>query len=199
MLGNGMVAQQLADSDAVEKMTEAYATVERRQLRAACDLADAVGISRPETLPPVEDRQRALQALLKAVVTDSFEEFWADEIGASLYDSAPPARLVGVGRESDAWTEQIETWADRIRESAGDVDATDRELANIACREVYGTDLDEFESEVVELDRGAAVNQLFAGNFRAARHLMERATEEIAADGVLDAEPDDDPADDAEG
>lgn len=175
-----LIGQQLADSDAAERMIGTFVAIEREQLAQAVELADAAGVDVDAQLPDPEARTAALLDLSQAVVSDSWESWWAEEAGRS-WDAEPPAEWVGVGTDSETWTGQIETWAEQIRDQHPDIEATDRELANIAAREVYGVDLDRIESELVEVDPAEETNRLVTGNFAAARELMARATEQIEA------------------
>lgn len=180
--GRGMMVQQFADSEAADRMLSAFAQMEHQQLRAACDLAAVAGVDYPDALPNVEERREMLKSLLVATVSGEFEAWWVEHIGSEHFTSDPPAEHVGVGTDSDTWHDQLTAWSDGVRAQVGDVDGTDRELAALACREVYGVDLDEYEARVVNMDPGATVNRMVSGNFQAAQNLMREVEESIRDD-----------------
>lgn len=167
------------DSEHADKALYMYAEMERSLLASTFDLADAANIDRQEAVPDPEGRKEVLKALISAVMSGSFEEWWAEEIGAELYDSEPAAKHVGAGTDSDEWQSQLDTWAAGVRAQYEDLGATDREAADLACREVYGADLDAYEARVVEWDRRDALDRLAAGNFREAKRLVDEVTDEL--------------------
>lgn len=180
-----LIGQQITDSEAAQRMVRTFAAIEREQLSTAVEAAEAAGIDVQVALPDPDARADALLALSQAVVTDSFAEWYADELGREWYQ-APPAEWIGAGVDSELWTDQIATWAEQVRTEYPDIDATDRELATIAAKEVYGVGLDAIESEAVGVDPAEEVNRLVTGNFAAARHLTEQVVARIdALDGDL--------------
>jgi hypothetical protein len=178
-----MVAQQVAESEAVTAIAGMVAQLEHEHLRAACDLADAVGNDHPDALPSPEARQDSLRRLIVAVATGEFGEFWVEELASGEFEAAPPAEWVGMGTDSDEWADEVARLADWVRSQHDDVDATERELAALACRHKFGVGLDAVESQVVGLTQSAEVQRLLRGNFDAARGLVDEATAEIEDDG----------------
>lgn len=173
-----LIGQQLAESDAAQRMIGTYVQIERQQLATAVELAEAAGIEVDADLPDPDARASALLDLSQAVVSDSWESWWCEEVGRS-WGSTPPAEWVGIGTDAEAWAEQIETWADQVRDQYPDIEANDRELASIAADEVYGVGLGRIEEEIIEIDPAEETNRLVTGNFRAAQHLMDQVRERI--------------------
>lgn len=185
-----MVAEQVANSEAVTAIAGMVATLENEHLRAACDLADAVGTDHPEQLPPPEVRQEKLQKLIVAVATGEFGDYWVSELESESggFEEAPPADWVGIGTDSEEWVDGVARLADWVRSQHDDVDATERELAAVACRHKFGVGLETVESQVVGLNPSTEVQRQLRGNFDAARGIVEEATTEIEDDGG-DEEP----------
>jgi len=186
--GTGMAVSKMIESDAAERLIQQHAQIEHRQLAAAYRLADAAGVERPEGLPDPESRQTALQSLFRSVVSGDFAEWYAGELTDAIVetDRSIPSGWVGAGTDSELWQEQLDEWADRVREQTGmgDDDATDRELASVATRELYGIDVDVLEDEVVALDRQEEITRLVVGNIMAARALVETVAERLEAADV---------------
>jgi hypothetical protein len=178
-----MVAEQVANSEAVTAIAGMVAQLEHEHLRAACDLADAVGQDHPDELPAPEARQDSLRRLIVAVATGEFGDFWVDELESGEFEAAPPAEWVGMGTDSDEWADEVERLAEWVRQQHEDVDATERELAALACRHKFGVGLEAVESQVVGLNTSTEVQRLLRGNFDAARGIIESATAEIEDDG----------------
>ena len=175
-----LIGQQIADSEMAEQMIGVYARMEIDNLRAARDAAEAAGVNTGNlTIPDPEDRAAALLELSRAALAGDFEEYWAEQHG-ERWDSTPPAEWVGAGTDSATWQDQIATWAMTIRSDHSDIEATDRELANIAAKEVYGAGLDEIETQIVDIDQGQEVNRLVTGNFAAAQGLMQTVADRLA-------------------
>lgn len=183
-----MVAAQIADSEAVKAIAGMVATLEHQQLAAACDLADAVDNDSPDELPAPEDRADSLQRIIVAVATGEFGDYWVTELENEEggFEAAPPAEWVGMGTDSEEWAAEVERLAEWVRQQHEDVDATERELAALACRHKFGVGLERVESEVVGLNQSAEVQRLLRGNFDVARSMVESATAEIEDDGGED-------------
>jgi hypothetical protein len=179
--GASKMIEQMVDGEAAEQLIEQHVALERRQLESAYRLADAAGVDRPDGLPDPKQRKQALQALLSAVVGGDFAAWYAGELTAEIVatDRNIPERWVGMGTESDEWAEQIAEWAESIKRQAGDVAATDRELASIATNELYGADLETIESEVVGINRSSEIARLVVGNVEMARSIVERVADDL--------------------
>lgn len=174
-----LMARQLSNSGAAEKLTQILASLEREQLEAAQEMEDAHEINHIGTLPDVEDRQEALMELLQAVVTGEFGEFWDENVLPSLVDE--PERAASYrDMDTDAWEEQMGRWADTYRNQGAT--GSDRDLAEFHVRETFGSELEEFEAQIVDWNPGAEVEQLFAGNFRAVRDSMYKTAEIAGGD-----------------
>ncbi|WP_153952311.1 hypothetical protein [Halosegnis longus] len=173
------MVSKLVDSEAGEHALGIFAEMEIEILQATFDLADAAGVDRPDNIPPKEGRKQALQAVVSAVVSGDFAEFWAEEMGAELFESTPSPKHVAAGADSDVWESQIETWAAGVREQHDGIEATDRELAGIVCNDLYGAELAEYENRVVAVEQSDLMEQLVAGNMRTAKQLITDATAEI--------------------
>jgi hypothetical protein len=175
-----MLAGRIAESDAVEDAAEVLVSLEHQQLRVAVDLAEAADIDAPDAgdLPDPEQRKGIIQDLAVALATDSFGEWWAAEL-AREWDAEPPAELVDIGADAEAWQEKLDLWADRVREEHPEIEASRRELASVVSRDIYGVDVEEIEQRLVEVSREETVNQTVTGNFAAVQRIMARAAEEL--------------------
>lgn len=177
------VLGSLLDSGAVENLTLVIAEAEHELLTAARRLEDAQGLDVLTGDPaPVDARQAALKNLLKALVGDSFGETWMEEVGSELLDE-PDRAAQYLGTDGDEWDAQVARWAEFYRDAGATGD--DRALAEHHVRETFGVDLDTFERRVVEFDKGAEAERLFAGNFRAVVAVIDAAAEQ-ARDGGAD-------------
>jgi len=185
-----LVAGQLAESETLERATAVLASLERQQLESAVALAEAAGledIPAEDDLPTVEERAAALRNLARTLLADGFEAWHAEYLGHE-WDADPPADLVGVGADSDTWGQQIEDWAKGIRRQHPDIEATDRELASVATRNLYGADLEEVEQRLADVDRAEQVNHIITGNFATAKRLMDRATASLQEENEEETE-----------
>jgi hypothetical protein len=174
----GHITSRIIESDAAESALHIFAELERSILDSTFRLADAADIEHSDGLPPKQERVDALRGMAKAVATDSFAGFWRERVARERYESTPPERHVGAGADSDVWLGQVERWADGVRDQAG-VDGPDRELADRACREVYGVGIDTYEAEVIELNESQELERVTAGNFRAAKRLIDTVAEDL--------------------
>jgi hypothetical protein len=182
MLGEAagkMAAKQIVQSEEAQRYAYALANIEADQLDGAIRQAEAAGIEHPEREWSVEQRATVLLDIMRAVFSGRFGEWWVETFGPVEFDSVPPAEWVGVGTDSEVWQSQLNDWAARVRERHPDVEATDRELASLACKNVYGVPLERIEETVVEMDQGAEVRRRLGGNFATARDLHRRVTEAI--------------------
>jgi hypothetical protein len=174
------VTEQLAGQIGGEKLEEMafmYAALEHEQLSAAQNLLDAADCDGFDDIPDVEDRQVIVQDITRAILTGSFPEWWRENVAAPRFDREPPAELVGCGSDAEAWTDQLDTWAEQV---AGEgYEGETRELANEAVLTLYGVGVDEFEAFVVDMNPQIEAKRVLAGNFRATRDAMNRAAESI--------------------
>ena len=169
---------QLLDSGMTENLTSVLARAEHELLTTAKRMEDAHGTDTLGDLPTVEERQAALKRLIEALVTDSVEEVWLEQVGPALLDDPEKAEAY-LGMDTDEWTEQIEDWAEFYRGKGAE--GSDRALAEHHIQRTFGVNLDTFEDRVVNWDRGEEAERIFAGNFRAVRNAMEEVTEEAEA------------------
>jgi hypothetical protein len=176
----GHVICRIINSDPAESALQIFAEMERSILESSFRLAEAAGVEHGGGIPPKDERVEALRDLLKAAASGSFAEYWVEAVGAERYDSRPPERHVGVGTHSNVWKGRIKRWAEGIRDDYG-VDAPDRELADRACRAVYGVGLEQYENEVVNLNESEEIERVTAGNFRAAKRLIDAVTADLEA------------------
>lgn len=166
---------QLLDSGMTENLTSVLARAEHELLTTAKRMEEAHGTETLGDLPTVEERQVALKRLIEALVTDSVDEVWIEQVAPALLD-APEKAESYLAMDDDEWTDQIERWAEFYRENGADGD--DRSLAEHHVERTFGVDLETFEDRVVNWERGEEAERIFAGNFRAVRRSMEQVTEE---------------------
>lgn len=147
---------------------EILAAMEREQRRGMRAMAEALGAD-PDALdldePPTEEER--VSQIVDAFVARQTGDLW------TLYiDHVAPDDLENTDRakefadvDADEWADQIETWAEKYRDRAGDAvaDQTDRELADVYTRETFGLGLDEFEAEVVNSDPARLLQKLMSG------------------------------------
>jgi len=165
---------QLLDSGMTENLTSVLARAEHELLTTAKRMEEAHGTDTLGDLPTVEERQAALKRLIEALVTDSVDEVWIEQVAPALLDDPEKAEAY-LAMEDDEWTDQIERWAEFYRENGADGD--DRALAEHHVERTFGVDLETFEDRVVNWERGEEAERIFAGNFRAVRRSMEEVTE----------------------
>lgn len=169
---------QLLDSGMTENLTSVLARAENELLTTAKRMEQAHGTETLGELPSIEERQAALKRLIEALVTDSVDEVWIEQVAPALLND-PDGAASYLGMNADEWEAQIGDWAEFYRENGAVGD--DRELAGHHVQRTFGVSLDTFEERVVEWNRGEAAERIFAGNFRAVRRSMEQVTEEAKA------------------
>lgn len=165
---------ELLGSSVSNSLTRVLAEAENELLTAAKAMEKAHGTETLGELPTVDERQAALQQLIEALVTDSVDEVWMQQVAPALLDEAERAEGYLAMDEED-WSDQIQRWAEGYRQNGADGD--DRELAEHHVQSTFGVDLGTFEERVVNWSRGEEAERIFAGNFRAVRRSMERVTE----------------------
>ncbi|WP_435119106.1 hypothetical protein [Halolamina sp. C58] len=170
------VLMNLLESEAASGLTTVIAEIENELLVAAEPVDAAMGTGIIGEIPDVERRKEAIQDILKAIATDSVRDVWTEQYLPVLVDNPEKAEN-HVGKDAETWEAQIEAWAEAWRENGAE--GSDRELAEIHVREVFGVDLDTFETRVVEFDSSEEAERLFASNFRAVRDVLDAAAEEV--------------------
>lgn len=164
--------QEKALKQMMQKEIETYAAtlaaMERDQREAMRTLAESTDAD-PDALgldEPPADEERVSQ-LVDAIVAQQTGDLWG------LYvDHVAPEGLENTDRakefadyDADEWADQIETWAEKYRDKAGEgvADRSDRDLADVHTRETFGLGLGEFEAEVVDRDPARLLQSLVAG------------------------------------
>ena len=165
---------QLLDSGMTENLTSVLARAEHELLTTAKRMEEAHGTETLGDLPTVEERQAALKRLIEALVTDSVDKVWIEQVAPALLDDPEKAESY-LGMTDNEWTEQIENWAEFYRGKGAE--GSDRALAEHHVERTFGVDLETFEDRVVNWERGEEAERIFAGNFRAVRRSMEQVTE----------------------
>lgn len=172
------------ESEMAHKNAHLIAGIEAQQLDIAIRQAEAVGLDAPTREWSVEQRATVWLDIARAKASGTFGELWAEEIGAEEFDSTPQAEWVGAGTDSEVWQEQLDDWAAEIRRLHPDVEATDRELASVACNDTYGIPLEKMEEIVVEMDVEQEIRRLLTANFSTAQDLQLQVTEAIEESDV---------------
>jgi len=177
--GMQKIAGRLLETDAMDHLTRVLAQSEHELLQAAQALDEAHGNDTIQNVPNIEERQAALKSLLRALVTESLDDVWIEEIAPELLDNPDRAKEY-LGMDAEKWDAQRERWADSYRENGAD--GTDEQLAAYHVRQTFGVDMEEFEDRVVNWNAGEEAEDLFAGNFRACVTAMRRAAEAAGVD-----------------
>lgn len=165
---------QLLDSGMTENLTSVLARAEHELLTTAKRMEEAHGTETLGALPTVEERQHALKRLIEALVTDSVDDVWMEQIAPALLEN--PGKVESyLAMDDEEWEAQVERWAAFYRENGAEGD--DHNLAEHHVQQTFGVDLQTFEERVVNWSRGEEAERIFAGNFRAVRRSMERVTE----------------------
>lgn len=189
--------RQLADDPAEHPTAQALVDIivelEFSQLRGVEELHDALDIDALDVQKGRDDRREQLLAVIEAVAPGGpdLETMWFEEVAGEHVDNPERAQSYA-GLDEDEWTEQIESWADTWRGHLDNADAmTDRELAAVHVDRRFGVSLEEFEANVVEFDRGEALETLLASNFEAVEHGIQTAAREAQADDQKQQEQED--------
>lgn len=141
---------QLLDSGMTENLTSVLARAEHELLTTAKRMEEAHGTETLGDLPTVEERQAALKRLIEALVTDSVDEVWIEQVAPALLDDPDKAESY-LGMAIDEWRNQIERWAGFYRENGANGD--DRALAEHHVERTFGVDLETFEEETMSQSR----------------------------------------------
>lgn len=154
----------------IQTYAATLAAMERDQREAMRTLAEATGAD-PDALgldEPPADEERVAQ-LVDAIVAQQTGDLWGlyvDHVAPEALENTDKAREFA-RVDADEWSAQIEAWAQKYRDKAGDSVAgrSDRDLADVYTRETFGLGLDEFEAEVVDRDPARLLQSLVAGPF----------------------------------
>mgnify|MGYP000386252097 CR=1 FL=1 len=119
---------QLLDSGMTENLTSVLARAEHELLTTAKRMEEAHGTETLGDLPTVEERQVALKRLIEALVTDSVDEVWIEQVAPALLD-APEKAESYLAMDDDEWTDQIERWAEFYQSNGYGEEMADRALA----------------------------------------------------------------------
>ena len=164
--------QEAALKQMMQKEITAYASTlaamerdQREAMRTLVEATDAdlgaLGLDEPPA-----DEERVSQ-LVDAIVAQQTGDLWGLYVDHVAPDELENANRAKEFADYDAakWADQIETWAEKYRDKAGEAvaDQTDRDLADVHTRETFGLALDEFEAEVVERDPARLLQSLVAG------------------------------------
>ncbi|WP_256402430.1 hypothetical protein [Halorubrum salinum] len=184
MLG-GM--QEKALKQMMQKEIQTYAAtlaaMEHEQREAMRTLVEATGAD-PDALgldepPATEERVGQLVDAIVAQQTGDLWGLYVDHVAPEELENTDKAHQFAES-DADEWNAQIEAWAQKYRNKAGDsvADRTDRDLADVYTRETFGLGLNEFETEVVDRDPARILQSLVAGpietHTEAIRALAER-------------------------
>jgi len=168
---------------AAQALVDIIVELEYAQLGAVEDLQDALDIEALDVQKDRDDRREQLLAVIDAMAPGGrdLETMWFEEV-ASEHVENPERAQSYANLSADEWDRQIGKWADTWRDHLDGADAmSDRELAAVHVERRFGVSMDEFEANVVEYDRGEALETLLASNFEAVEHGIKTATEEVQA------------------
>lgn len=181
------IQQQMAGAASIEEREEiralavAVAGVERDLHQAVSDHYDAIGIPRPDDLPPQEERVEQFQALVGAQVSGDLWGFFLEEQAPEGLRNAEAAEQ-HAGKDSEAWEQTVSGWASALRD---DLDAgpetSDRELADRFVQQRFGVTLDVFEQAVVNYSDARTLRWASRGPIDANIRRIEAATKAITA------------------
>ena len=171
------------ESERMRALAAILAEIETAQRAAVIDQREAAGIDPDDGRERIDKQARTTEIL---DLVDGYgpggrplSEVWVDECCPVDGD---PAALSHYAEMSDAeWTQQIERWAETIRNSqAGEIDATDRDLADHHVSKKWGVSVDRFEQEVVAFEPATALEDLLAGPSKETEQAIEANTEALA-------------------
>lgn len=171
------------ESNRMRALAEVLAEIETAQRDAVIDQREAAEITPDDGRGRIDKEIRTTEILN---LVDGYgpggrplSEVWVDECCPVDGD---PAALSHYAEMSEAeWESQIGRWASTIRDSqAGEIDATDRELADHHISKKWGVTVDRFEQEVVAFDSATALEDLLAGPSKETEQAMKANTEALA-------------------
>jgi hypothetical protein len=190
------LAEDPAEHETAQALVDIIVELEYAQLEAVEDLHDALDVDALDVQKSREERREQLLAVIDAVAPGGrdLETMWFEEV-ASEHVENPERAQSYAGLSEDEWEQQIESWADNWRDHLDRSDAmTDRELAAVHVDRRFGVSIEEFEANVVEYDRGEALETLLASNFEAVEHGIKTATEEASAQNQTESTQEEDTA-----
>lgn len=179
-----LVASKLLESDAVDALTRIVTEMEHDLLVEAAHLEDATGADYLQTIPDKEDRREALEALIQQHLHGDLDEWTVEYVLESKLENAERAQSY-LGMETGEWEAQVEKWADAYRgqSESGLPDMTDREVAERHVRDVWGVDLDTFETEVVEWSEQQALRRAIATPLLTVKQSIQESRAALEGDG----------------
>ncbi|NLV14413.1 hypothetical protein [Haloarcula argentinensis] len=171
------------ESDRLKALAGILAEIEVAQRAAVMDQREAAGID-PDDGRERIDKQARMTEILDLV--DGYgpggrplSEVWVDE--CCPVDGDPAALSHYAEMSESEWNQQIERWATTIRNSqAGEIEATDRELADHHTSEKWGVTVDRFEQEVICFEPADALEALLAGPSKETEQAIKANTEALA-------------------
>jgi len=171
------VAQDPTESELIQALVHILVTLEYRQLQAVEGLHDALEIEGLEITRAKEAREEQLLALVDAIASREFENWWFKDVIGGKLENADDA-MAYAGLDSDEWEAQKQTWAVTWRDRGGEefAEQSDEDLARLHVERKFGVTLAEFEREVVGWSRRDAIRTILAGNFEAVEDGIRAAT-----------------------
>lgn len=170
------------ESDRLRALAEILAEIETAQRDAVMDQREAAGIDPDDGRERIDKEARTSEIL---DLVDGYgpggrplSEVWLAR--CAEIDGDPAALSHYASMDGDQWEQQIERWADTYRNSAGEIDATDRDLADHHISKKWGVSLSEFERIVIEFDPSDALEDLLAGPSEATERAIKANTEALA-------------------
>ncbi|MGB9953684.1 hypothetical protein ACOZ4F_14960 [Haloarcula marismortui] len=172
------------ESDRMRALASVLAEIQSSQRAAVINQREAAGIDPDDGRERIDKEQRTSQIL---DLIDGYgpggrplSEVWLSQ--AAPVDVDDPAAVAHYAEMSEAeWQGQIERWAATIRDSqAGEIDATDRELADHHISKKWGVSIDRFEAVVVDYDPATALEDLLAGPSKETEQAIKANTEALA-------------------
>jgi hypothetical protein len=171
------------ESDHIRVIAEVLAEIETAQRRAVMEQRAELELETGDGRTNL-DKQERVGAILDVVDAQtpggpSLAETWIEQ--CVDIDGDPAALSHYSAMDSDEWAAQIGRWADTYRNAeAGEIDATDRELADHHISQKWGVSLSEFEGTIVEFDGEKAMEDLLAGPSKETKQAIEANTEAMA-------------------
>ncbi|KAA9399670.1 hypothetical protein [Haloarcula sp. CBA1129] len=172
------------ESDRINAIAEILAEIESAQRRAVVNQREALGIDPDDGRTGIDKdgRQAEIIDVVDAQTPGgpSLAEVWLEQCVESV-DGDPAALAHYSAMDSDEWTEQIERWADTYRNAeSGEIEASDRDLADHHISQKWGVSLSEFEQTVVQFNAATALEDLLAGPSKETEQAIEANTEVLA-------------------
>jgi|GEM_PF-1082903 len=174
-------AANIEDREEIRALATAVAGVERDLHEAVQDHYEAIGIDRPDDLPPAEERVDQFVRLVGAQVSGDLWEFFVEEQAPDALQNVEAAKE-HAGKDAEAWEQTVAGWAAALRDDLGaGPEADDEELADQFVRQRFGVPLDVFEQTVVNYSDRRTLRWASRGPIDANIRRIEAATEAITA------------------